>query len=430
MATTTVPFTIDSVLTGMLAFPDSPDLYRIRLQPEHAGAGGPTIKYLTAPNSSKTFTGPDAHIRRLNNLAFDTVPAGDWIIGRLVAVAATATAEKGGDNAGKLELVSTETASVVVDTLNDLGLCSAEPVWCNKTVDERDCQENTTTTTRQEEEEDEEKLSVPKPTDIQCMDYPSARIIPAPPGVLVEDAQEGGEEEVVVRVTDWVPGHWAGIESDARAYQAIQSRDPGLAPRFLAHVAENNGSASSRVIGFLLERINKGGVVREAGPAELGECRAVLARLHALGFLKGNTLSRHSFLVREDGSVLIQGPFNTAAAAAAAPEDNAVGMKKAEMESLENVLAQSPSVFEDQSARMLRLVDAQRMKVLGEFERAHGFVVPFVYWQETREGGGRITVTLEQHGILAKEHEENGFRWTGEFQEQAEKRFGPSVKGI
>ncbi|KAK3934513.1 hypothetical protein QBC46DRAFT_299692, partial [Diplogelasinospora grovesii] len=100
--TATVPFTIDNVQSGMVAFPDSPDLYRIRLQPEHAAAGGPTIKYLAAPNSSKAFNGPDAHIRRLNNLAFDRVPAGDWIVGRLVV------AEEGDDGQwGKLELAST-----------------------------------------------------------------------------------------------------------------------------------------------------------------------------------------------------------------------------------------------------------------------------------------------------------------------------------
>ncbi|KAK3934514.1 putative alpha-galactosidase a protein [Diplogelasinospora grovesii] len=226
------------------------------------------------------------------------------------------------------------------------------------------------------------------------MDYVSASIIPAPQGVT--DAQE------VVRVSEWLPGHWVGIENETCTYEIIQSRDPGLAPRFLAHVTENG----SRVIGFLLERIPD---AREAGPADLEKCKAALARLHALGIAK-RKLSRHSFLVRNDGSVLIQGPFT------GSPEDVVDNdeVMKTEMESLEKVLARSPSVFEDQSARMLRLVDPQRMKMLEEFEKAHGFVVPFVHWQESREGGGRITLTLEQHGVLAKEYEENGFRWTKE----------------
>jgi hypothetical protein len=34
-----------------------------------------------------------------------------------------------------------------------------------------------------------------------------------------------------------------------------------------------------------------------------------------------------------------------------------------------------------------------------------------------------ITLTLQEYGSLAKEHEDNGFAWTKELQEQAEKRF-------
>ena len=79
---------------------------------------------------------------------------------------------------------------------------------------------------------------------------------------------------------------------------------------------------------------------------------------------------------------------------------------------------------------MLRMVDPERARALGAFEGAHGLVVPFVYWQESREGGGRITLTLEQHGVLAKEYGENGFRWTRDLQEEAEGRFGPSAEGV
>ena len=397
--TAAVSFTIDDVLPGMLAFPDSPDLYRIRLQP---AAGGTTIKYLVAPNSSKMFTGPDAHIRRCNNLAFDRVPAGDWVVGRLVA------ADDG--QGGKLRLASTETDAV--DALQALGLCSAGPAWCRTVVDEADCRDapgslRWTTVTDAAGKE----VSVPKPTDLQCMDYLSASIITAPtPDVT--DAKE------VVRVSDWLPGHWVGIQNEARTYEIIQSRDPGLAPRFLGHITENG----SRVIGFLLERIPD---AREAGPADWDKCKTALTRLHALGIAK-RQLSRHSFLVRNDGSVLVQGPFTS-------PLENVSDVNKVmktEMESLEKVLAQSPSLFEAQSARMLSLISPQRIELLDEFEKAHGFVVPFVFWQESCEGGGRITLTVEQHGVLAKEYQENGFRWTKELQEQAERRFGPSVAAV
>jgi hypothetical protein len=135
------------------------------------------------------------------------------------------------------------------------------------------------------------------------------------------------------------------------------------------------------VIGFLLERV---GDVREAGAGDLEGCRAALARLHALGVAKGALLRRHSFLVRGggDGGVLIQGPFF---AGGAVEEDGGEeGVMRREMESLEGVLAMSPSEFEDQAARMRRLVNPERVKMLGEFEKAHGFVVPFVYREEGR----------------------------------------------
>ncbi|KAK4095901.1 hypothetical protein N658DRAFT_502181 [Parathielavia hyrcaniae] len=397
-----VPFTIDNVISGMLAFPSSPDVYRIRLHREHA-AGGPTVKYLAAPNTARTFNGPDAYERRLTSLAFerrltslafDHVPAGDWVVGRLSVAGA-------GD---KLELSSTHGP----DALLDLGLASAEPAWCGTTIDETDCAEGPasarwTTIVNAAGEE----ISVPKPTDLQCMDYNSASVIPTPQGV----AYAGRE---VVRVSDWIPGHWAGIENEGRAYRIIEERDPGLAPRFLAHVTENG----SRVIGFLLEHVPN---AREAGPADLNKCKAVLGRLHALGIAK-RQLGRHSFLVRDDGSVVVRGPFT------GPPGEASEEVLRAEMESLERVLAQSPSAFEDQAARMLRLADPQRMDLLGKFQKAHGVVVPFVYWQEELEG--QITLTLEEHGILAKEYEDNGFAWTKELQEQAEKQFGPSAKGF
>jgi hypothetical protein len=133
-------------------------------------------------------------------------------------------------------------------------------------------------------------------------------------------------------------------------------------------------------------------------------------------------LSRHSFLVKADGEVLVRGPFD-------GPLEG-VGneMLQEEMESLEGVLAESPSTFEDQTARILRLADPERVKLLGEFRKTYGFVLPFVYWLE--EHTGRITLTLEEYGVLAKEYEDNGFAWSKELQERAEKRFGPSAKGV
>ncbi|KKY31878.1 putative alpha-galactosidase a [Diaporthe ampelina] len=363
-STTMVHFTIDGVLTG--THPSSPDLYRIRIQPADAAAGGPTIKYLTASNTTQILTGPDAHVRPLDNLAFDKVPAGNWVVGRLVLT------EEGTDGqGGRLELASTETDTAAA--LDGLGLYSAEPVFCGTTVDQQDCQGTVdsppwTTVVNA----DGKEVNVPKPTDLQCMDYVSASIVATPPGVATE-ARE------VIRVTDWIPDNWVGIETDVRAHQTVQARDPGLVPRLVAHVTENH----SRVVGFLLEHIAG---AREAGTADLDACKAALARLHALGIAKG-PLSRHSFL--DDKGI-----------------EEAM---RAEKEGLEEVLAWSPSVFEDQAAAMLRRVDPRR---------------------ESQKGGARITLTVEQHGVLSEGYKANGFRWTDELQEQAEKRFGPSAEAV
>jgi len=218
-----------------------------------------------------------------------------------------------------------------------------------------------------------------------------------------------------VYVREWLPAHWQGIENEAGVLRVIQERETGLAPRLLAHVVENG----ERVVGFLLERV---GGVREAGIKDFGGCRTVLGRLHALGITKGK-LSRHAFLVREDGSVMMQGEFGSP------PDDPAdqERIMKAEMESLEGILSESPSAFEDQMARTLRLIDPERQKLLNEFHEVHGVILSFVFWQESREGGGRITLTLEQHGVLVREFEENGYRWTKELQESARERFGPAA---
>lgn len=349
--------------------------------------------------------GPYAQARRHNDLAFEKVPAGDWVVGNL----APGKADVDG-NDGKLELVSTETDTKAA--LEDLGMRSAEPVWCGTIIDEHDCQDgpavpyltNPTTT-------DGAELIVPKPTELECMDYVSAAVIATPPGVPT-DARE------VIRVTDWIPGHWVGIEADVRAHQIIQARDPGLAPQLVAHVTENRG----RVVGFLLERVRG---TREAGEADSDGCRDALARLHALGIAKGQ-LSRHSFLVREDGSVTIHGPFTGNFGDEEEIEEN----MDTEMKRLDEVLSRRPSIFEDQAAATLNLVDPERRKLLAEFETGYGFIVPFVYWQESEEGGGRITLTVEQPGVLAEEFRQNGFSWTEAIQNRAEKRFGSAIEAV
>lgn len=402
----TVPFTILNIGLITSSHPDQPDLYRIRIQPaDKNDTPVPTVKYLTAPHTRQAPIGPYAQARRHNDLAFEKVPAGDWVVGNL----APGKPDVDG-NDGKLELVSTETDTKAA--LEDLGMRSAEPVWCGTIIDEQDCRDdpavpyltNTITT-------DGTEVIVHKPTELECMDYVSAAVITTPPGVPT-DAKE------VIRVTDWIPGHWVGIEADARAHQIIQAHEPGLAPRLVAHVTENRG----RVVGFLLERVRG---TREADVADLGGCRDALARLHALGIAKGQ-LSRRSFLVREDGSVTIHGPFTGNFGDEEIIKEN----MDTEMKSLDEALSRRPSILEDSAAARLNLVDSGRRKLLEEFEKAHGFIVPFVYWQESGEGGGRITLTVEQHGVLAEEFRQNGFSWTEGLQKRAERRFGPALEAV
>lgn len=70
------------------------------------------------------------------------------------------------------------------------------------------------------------------------------------------------------------------------------------------------------------------------------------------------------------------------------------------------------------------------MRLFEDNQKAHKVVVLFVHWQESQKGGGLIMLTTEQHGVLAEEYKANGFRWTEEHQQQAEKRFGPSAKAV
>ncbi|KAK4152458.1 hypothetical protein C8A00DRAFT_44508 [Chaetomidium leptoderma] len=387
-APTTVPFTIDNAISGMRAFSDSPDVYRIRIQPEHATQGGPMIKYLAAPNTSKTLTGPDAHIRRRNNLAFDRVPAGGWVVAQL-----TVADDEGEPQQGKLKFASIEADTT--KALHGLGLASAEPTWCGKTVDKRECRPKddspgwtATVINNTPAGKEKRKVHFPKPTPLQCMDYISASLVHTPTNLLLTDTHPAAaSSETAILVKDWLPGHWAGISNESRTRQIIAERggpgpDDAAAARARHRKRRPDGKPGVRASSASCSSTFPD--AREAGIADLAACRAVLTRLHAA-------------------------------------EGVVVG--------LEEALKQSPSDFEDQEADMLRLVDPQRVEILEAFQRVHGVVLPFVYWQESREGGGRITLSLEEHGVLVKEYEENGLRWTRELQEKAEERFGPSAKG-
>ncbi|RWA05543.1 hypothetical protein EKO27_g9558 [Xylaria grammica] len=318
-------------------WPNEPVLYRIRV----LGHGTPDsnrghlIRYLTAPNPPKGASGiPDD---KGELLAFDAVPAGDWNLGRLIISSA-------GD---EFVLASTELSQLE----ETVGLLDAGPAWCDTKADLVDLLDALYAHRESAWLDD----SLDNVTDIQCMDHLSAVIFPAPAAFA---ATALGPE--VIGVWAWQPGNAHGIAGESDVYSAIQARDPGLAPRFLAHITDNK----TRIIGFLLERVAG---AREAEPADLDKCRATLSRLHALGIAYGRP-KRHSFLVRGDGTVLLQGfggSFRTT--------DKEILDR--ELEGLEQVLAEHPSELEKHNAPIdMKLSD---ITLLGS--QSHGLTHPIMH---------------------------------------------------
>lgn len=87
-------------------------------------------------------------------------------------------------------------------------------------------------------------------------------------------------------------------------------------------------------------------------------------------------MARYSFLVRNDGSVMVQGPFDGDSLEDGADRGNVM---KTGMDRLKRIPHQTPSVFEGQAARILEQIDPKSMEKLEAFEKAHRFVVPFAY---------------------------------------------------
>ncbi len=259
-------------------------LYRIRVPAPGTATpdshAGPQIRYLAA-SADPTPADPFPDIRgRL--LAFDAVPTSAWTLGHL------SVAPANHDAAGKFLLASTETTKLE----DALGLFSGGPAWCGRTVELVDLLDAFYARRAR-------KPPAPNPpTDIQCVGHLFALVVPSP-----DHTRDPAAVDVVASWA-WPPGHAHAVADQSRVYAALAALPgPPLAPRFLAHVTDNAGA---RVIGALVERVD-GGRVREAGMVDLEGCREALGRLHALGFAYGGGLARHSFLVREDGGVLMQG---------------------------------------------------------------------------------------------------------------------------
>lgn len=381
-----VAFTVEDTHQG---WPNEPILYRIRVPAHGTGNSHPgqVIRYLIASNPPKGAGGIPDYRGKL--LTFDTVPAGDWNLGRLVV--------PGGSTEGKFILASTETAQLD----EAVGLLDAGPAWCDRKVDLVDLLDMLDAQ-RKSDPANNNGDDVPRmATDIQCMNHVSAAVFPTPTSITT-----AASEPEVIGIWAWQPGHAHGIKNESSIYSIIQARDTGIAPRFIAHVTDNG----TRVIGFLLERIAD---AREAGPTDLEKCRDTLSRLHALGIAYGGPLKRHSFLVCGGGTVLLQGFGGSFEMT----DEEVLGQ---ELEGLEQVLTQQPSELEMFNAP----VDMMLSDKLVEFQ-SHGLTHPFVFWQLAN--GGRVTLAAEQHREMVAELAANDYRWTGEDMERAKQRFGGSA---
>jgi hypothetical protein len=241
----------------------------------------------------------------------DTVPAGDWNLGHLVL---------SDSNTGKFVLASTEKA----DLEQKVGLANAGTAWHDTKLELTDLLD--AFYARRELEHDDDKNNA-NTSNLQTAGHISAAVLPLPTTTTSSSSSTAPSPSEAVGIWAWQPDLTRGIANEKHAYSLLETRAaPGtIAPRFLGHITDNG----TRVVGFLIEKL---AAARAAGHGNLEECKKALGRLHTAGVAYGGYLAKDSFLVCEDGRVLMQrfgGAFET--------EDGEVFAK--EMEKLEEVLS-------------------------------------------------------------------------------------------
>ncbi|KAI1407006.1 hypothetical protein F5Y13DRAFT_175879 [Hypoxylon sp. FL1857] len=327
-------FNIIEVIQGP---PTEPIHYRISV--------GTSVKYLTGP---KPLSGlPDGSGEYLG---FDTVPVGDWDVGNLAV---------GTD--GKFALVSTEKRR-----FPDL-----TPTWHGSRIDLLELGDPV------ESHEDYE---------LQLRAYIPSGPYPGPAGF-------GAATVLAFWNTDLEGVDSHALAQECRIYSLLQHKS--IAPRFLAHLADNH----DRVIGYVLESVP----ARNAGIDDIDLCRKVLQELHSLNIVHGN-LSRDAFLVREDTHVAQLQFFHMSREAA----DQA--SLDEEMSKLEEVLQEPlPKPHSGETSDELTAVQAR-----------DGYIHPVLFWQLKHDG--RISISQDDHRSLLAELEEKGWRYTKEDVEGVAKR--------
>lgn len=219
--TSTIKFNIDD---EMSSWEFKYGYYRIILGDESS----PVVKYLARYDPVNSF--PDIRGERLD---FDTVPEGKWNVGYL----------KRNLIGGKYTLGYTDNGT----------FAAVKNLWHSSKIDY-------------------EALSRPLEhdgLDLQC----AAQIYST-----IHDGSQFDVAKVIVNI-EWCPESVYGSDRETTMYSLIENHC--VAPKFVAHVTENN----ERTIGFIVEKIN----ARRATRNDLPACRLVLSKLHSLGIAHGSS---------------------------------------------------------------------------------------------------------------------------------------------
>ncbi|WEW57610.1 hypothetical protein PRK78_003077 [Emydomyces testavorans] len=299
-----------------------------------------TYKYLHANDSASR--GID---RKGQNLGFNTVPKGNWVVGKL------ARTEK---SKGKYMLVSTSTAP----------LKGIERPWNQNLVDVLDLN---IPSYPFGESDDDESLAYTSPE--------SEHLIPLIDEIRCRD--HFGVPSVVAYVAHF-PDVVHSLEREAEIYRLIQGK--GIGRPFVGYITENK----NRIVGIMIEDTAVHHFPMIATPDHVKPCQAVLAKLHGLGIALG-TVRPEAFLILTDGQALINS-FDTCT-------------RNASREVLDQEMKRVPRALQSMMDPM-NLSKELKMQLQAISDR-DGALHPVVINQALMNG--RITITQQEHRKLLAE---------------------------
>ena len=210
--------------------------------------------------------------------------------------------------------------------------------------------------------------------DLQLGGHVPSGIFPGPPSLRVAKVAAFWNLKI-----DGENNH--GLAQESHIYSLI--RDASIAPRFLAHLTDNQ----ERIIGYVSEHVP----ARTACIGDVDLCRAALQKLHSLGIAHGR-LSRDAFLLRQDIPVAQMRSFFSAY------ETTNPDVFDKEMSCLEEVLQQPPPPV------------PVGYEQLTAFWERDGWVHPVLFSQMKHDG--QITISPEDHRAMLADLEKKDWRCT------------------